>query len=73
LLIKIEDVIFLNSLQVKECYMQIYSKMDDFELAEKMVKENPSIKNLEDKTEIKVQKNWKPGRDLIISSNVGYK
>jgi len=71
--IKIEDVIFLNSLQVKECYRQIYSKLDDFELAEKMVKEDPSIKDLENKTEIKVQKNWKPGSDLIISTNVGYK
>jgi len=71
--IKIEDVIFLNSLQVKECYRQIYSKIDDFELAEKMVKEDPSIKDLENRTEIKVQKNWKPGRDLIVTTNIGYK
>lgn len=71
--ITMEDVLFLNSLQVKECYRQVYSKIDDFELAEKMVKEDPSIKDLENKTEIKVQKNWKPGSDLIISSNIGHK
>ncbi|MGZ7135095.1 MAG: DUF4238 domain-containing protein [Methanobacterium sp.] len=71
--IKVEDVIFLNSLQVKECYRLIFSKIDDFKLAEKMVKEDPKIKDLENKAELTVQKNWKPGSDLIVMTNRGYK
>lgn len=69
----IMDVIFINSLQVKECYRQVFSKTRDFGLAEEMVKANPRIKDIENKTEIKVQKNWRgPGDDLIISSNLGH-
>ena len=71
--INIEDIMFLNSLQVKDCYRQIYSKIDDFKLAEKMIEDNPSIKDLENKNEVVIQKNWKPGSDLIVFTNLGYK
>lgn len=70
----IMDVIFINSLQVKECYRQVFSKTKDFDLAEEMVQSNPRIKDIENKSDIKVQKNWRgPGRDLIISTNKGHK
>lgn len=69
----IMDVLFINSLQVKECYRELYSKFDDFELAKGMVKADPSIKNIENKAEVKVVKDWKPGSDLIIGTNKGHK
>lgn len=39
-----DDIIFLNSLQVNESYMQIFSEINDFSMAEKMLKENPNVK-----------------------------
>lgn len=72
----IMDVIFMNSLQLKECYRQVFSKTTDFGLAEEMVKSNPNIKDIENKGETKIQKNWRVGKrkgDLIISTYKGHK
>jgi len=58
--------------KVKECYRQVYSKIDNFSLAKKMIKENPKLKNLENKVDVEFQKNFKPGSSLIHFRNIGY-
>lgn len=70
----IMDIIFINSLQVKECYRQVFSKTNDFDLAKGMIKANPQIKYVENKSKVTLIKNWRgPGRDLIVSDNIGHK
>ncbi len=68
------DVIFINSLQLKECYRQVFSKENDFKLAKDMIEADPSIKDVENKTKVTIIKNWRgTGRDLIVTDNIGHK
>jgi len=41
-----QNVIFQNHLQVKWCTRHVFSCNDDFSLAEKMINENPELKNI---------------------------
>lgn len=66
----IDDIEFINGLQVKEAYRQIFSKFNNFSLAKRMIKENPSIKNLENEIEVNFQKEFRPGSGLIHTRHI---
>lgn len=65
-----DDIEFINGLQVKESYRQVFSKFDNFSLAKKMIKENPNIKNLEDEIEVNFQKEFRQGSGLIHTRHI---
>jgi len=44
-----QNIIFANSLQVNGSARHIFSITDDFSLAEKMIRENPTLRNLDRK------------------------
>ncbi|AXV37990.1 MAG: hypothetical protein CIT01_07150 [Methanobacterium sp. BRmetb2] len=66
----IDEIEFINGLQIIESYRQIFSKFDNFSLAKKMIKENPNMKNLENEIEVNFQKEFRPGSGLIHTRNI---